>query len=66
MNEPQRIRRALLLSSAVMLALGAIAFWPVKRWVPPARSPLQAPIVFDELVSHPPPPGVPSVAPPSR
>jgi hypothetical protein len=66
MSELKKIRRALFISSAVVLALAAIAFWPTKRWAPPPRPALQAPIVFDELVSHPPPPSVPRAIPPSR
>lgn len=47
------LTRALLYGLACALALGAIAFWPTKRWTTPPRPPLQAPIVFDELQNLP-------------
>lgn len=54
--KPGELRRALWISSALLLALGALAFWPASRWTPPRRPPLRAPIVFDELVNRAPPP----------
>jgi hypothetical protein len=55
--------RTLILSVLMALAIAALAFWPQRPWTPPPRPPLQAPIVFDELVYHPPPPSLPSAAP---
>lgn len=59
----QSLRRALWFSTALLVVLGAAAFWPAKPWAPPARPALRAPIVFDELVSHAPPPNEPSTEP---
>jgi hypothetical protein len=54
--------RAKLVSAIVVVGLGALALWPRPTWTPPARPPLKAPIVFDELVSHAPPPSDPAAA----
>lgn len=55
---PQRL---IGVSVALVLALAALAFWPAPAWTPPARPSLRAPIVFDELVSQPPPPSDPAL-----
>jgi hypothetical protein len=60
---PLGLKRALWISTALLVALGAAAFWPAPRWAPPPRPVLRAPIVFDELVSHTPPPSEPNAAP---
>jgi hypothetical protein len=49
------LHRAMWLSTALLVALGVLAFWPARRSSPPPRPPLRAPIVLDELVSHAPP-----------
>jgi hypothetical protein len=54
--KPLSLQRALVISSAVLLVSSAVALWPAPSWVPPPRPVLRAPIVFDELVNHPPPP----------
>ena len=54
--KPPGLRRALWISSALLLALTVLAFWPAPRWTPPPRPPLRSPVVFDELVSQSPPP----------
>ena len=51
---------ALLASSAVVLALLALVFWPTRSWTAPPRPKLTAPIVFDEFVNGPTPPVTPS------
>jgi len=50
------LARPLAISGAVFFVLACIAFWPTPRWKPPPRPAATAPIVFDELVKHPPPP----------
>ena len=47
---------ALFLTVLIVVALGALAFWPSRPWAPPPRPGLEAPIVFDEFVNAPPSP----------
>lgn len=56
------LSQAMWISTALLVALGVLAFWPAPRWSPPPRPPLRTPIVLDELVSHA-PPSDPAVAP---
>jgi len=55
------LSRAVLFAVLCTAVLGTVAFWPAPRWAPPARPPLRAPIVFDQL--HNLPPDVASASP---
>jgi hypothetical protein len=60
MSEKQQLKQALLVSAALVVVLGAVAFWPRSTWETPPRPALKAPIVFDQLLTSPPPPSEPA------
>jgi hypothetical protein len=59
------LRRPLVISLSVSALLALVAFWPGRKFEPPPRPALRAPIVLDRLVYHPPPPSdaIPGTSP---
>lgn len=61
-SQPMSRASALFIALLVTLGLGALSFWPRPTWAPPHRPTLHAPIVFDEFVNPPLPPGASATA----